>query len=188
MTVRAVSAEAGWSTGAVRYYFPDQASLRNYAVATLSTRLTESVRARIWRPRPDTDTVGLVASILEELLPIDDQRREEYVLWDALVEWEKENPECLPSRMWDEQRGLYQWAASTLIATPPDRADVQDVTRDRGDKWISYLHVFTDGLASQMIHTPKRVSPENASKLLRNFLLDASESLNAPTERGDAGG
>ena len=179
MTVRAVSAEAGWSTGAVRYYFPDQASLRNYAVTTLATRLSDSVRARIWTPRPNTRPLGLVASILEELLPLDDQRREEYVLWEALVEWEKDNPEHLPSRVWDEQRSLYQWAAVTLMGTPPDAADAERMALDHAEKWISYLHIFIDGLASQMIHTPARVSPDNASKLLRRFLLDAIEALNS---------
>jgi len=183
VTVRAVSAEAGWSTGALRYYFPDQASLRDYAVASLAARLSRDVEARIRKPHENTSPIGLVASVLEELLPLDEQRREEYVLWEALVTWERETPEHLHSRMWEQQRSLYRWAASALAPGPhpPDHPPLHD---ERLEIWVNFLHVFVDGLASQMIQTPAQVSPDAATQLLRGFLNEAAEALRANDHSG----
>lgn len=176
VTVRAVSAEAGWSTGALRYYFPDQASLRDYAVASLATRLSRDVEARIKRPHENTSPIGLVALVLEELLPLDEKRREEYILWEALVAWERGAPEHLHSRMWEQQRSLYRWAACALAAMPHP-PDPSPTDNESLEIWVSFLHVFVDGLASQMIQTPAQVSPQAATQLLHDFLHEAAKAL-----------
>lgn len=181
VTVRAVAAEAGWSTGSLRYYFPDQASLRDYAVASLAARLIEGVSARISAAREAVSTIELVVSVLEELLPFDDQRREEYRLWAALVEWERQSPEHLHSRVWDEQRRLYQWAVG-MLASLPDEIDFPQATPALVENWIGYLHVFVDGLAAQMSQTPSRMSVDTASLLLHSFLHEASHALNARSD------
>jgi len=42
-SVRTIAAEAGWSAGAVRYYFPDQDGLLSFAMDLVSRRVTERV-------------------------------------------------------------------------------------------------------------------------------------------------
>ncbi|MCK2216996.1 hypothetical protein MF672_024845 [Actinomadura sp. ATCC 31491] len=85
MTVRGVAAEAGWSTGSLRHYFGNQHELQSYVVQATADALRARVLPRVRRPRTEGTAVEQIASIVEEMLPLDAERREEYALWAALL-------------------------------------------------------------------------------------------------------
>ena len=172
ITVRGVAAAAGWSTGSLRHYFSNQRELQEYVVAAASEELFRRVLPRVQGPRDADSPVGAVALVVEELLPLDDNRREEYALWSAVVEWESRNQD-LSSRTWQQQRSLYRQAIAALrgqaSAQDPESA-MQPHADPVVEDWASVLHTFTDGLASQLTLTPGERTPQDARRLLRILL------------------
>jgi AcrR family transcriptional regulator len=76
-SVRTVAAEAGWSAGAVRYYFPDQDGLISFAMDLVSQR----VHARVSQLEPTGTPVEIALRYLEEVIPLDPERLAEFDVW-----------------------------------------------------------------------------------------------------------
>lgn len=76
-SVRTVAAEAGWSAGAVRYYFPDQDGLISFAMDLVSRR----VHTRVSKLEPTGTPVEIVLRYLEEVIPLDPERLAEFDVW-----------------------------------------------------------------------------------------------------------
>ncbi|MEE8868117.1 MAG: TetR/AcrR family transcriptional regulator [Acidipropionibacterium acidipropionici] len=175
VTVRGVASAAGCSTGALRHYFPNQRELQAHVMAVAASRLRDMVLARVQGPHPGTTMVEQMASIIEEMLPLDETRRRELALWTALVEWERRNPPEGGSQIWADQRALYRRCIASLYGYPS--LGSQDAWQPHPDadveQWAAVLHTFVDGLAAQLIDTPGQVGPEDARSLLR-WLLEAA--------------
>lgn len=176
VTVRGVASAAGCSTGALRHYFPTQRELQGHVMAAVAARLREEVLARVQGPHPGATMVEQIASIIEEMLPLDQTRRRELALWSALVEWERRNPPQGGSPIWADQRALYRQCIASLYGYPslggsPDAA--QPHPDAQVERWAAVLHTFVDGLSSQLVDTPGQVCPEDARSLLR-WLLQAA--------------
>ncbi|KAB8193562.1 TetR family transcriptional regulator [Nonomuraea phyllanthi] len=173
VTVRGVAAEAGWSTGSLRHYFGNQHELQAYVVRATTDALRRRVLPRVQRPRTEGSVVEQVASIVEELLPLDAERREEYALWSAIVAWERRHPPEGGSVTWNDQRALHRQCVAALLGHEPVR-DAGQATAPHPDAevevWAALLHTFVDGLASQLTNTPGEVSPATAGRLLRSLL------------------
>ena len=80
-SVRTIAAEAGWSPGAVRYYFPDQDGLLSFAMDLVTRRVTQRIEALDAKGSPTT----VVLRYLEEALPLDAERRAEFDVWIAFM-------------------------------------------------------------------------------------------------------
>jgi AcrR family transcriptional regulator len=76
VTIRDVAAEAGWSSGALRHYLPTREELLVFAFRLAGERAGERIRAAGDAP---------VERILEEAMPLDDERRQEALIWFAFV-------------------------------------------------------------------------------------------------------
>ncbi|GAA3221205.1 TetR family transcriptional regulator C-terminal domain-containing protein [Nonomuraea helvata] len=128
---------------------------------------------RVQRPRTAGSVVEGVATIVEEMLPLDAGRREEYALWSAVVEWERRHPPEGGSVTWNDQRALYRRCIAALRGYEPTREPDQ-ATLPHPDAqvelWAALLHTFVDGLASQIMNTPGEVSAGTAAQLLRSLL------------------
>ncbi len=80
-SVRSVAAEAGWSAGAVRYYFPDQGGLLAFALELVTRRVSE----RISRMQPSGSPMSWALRYLEQVMPLDDERLAEFEVWFAFL-------------------------------------------------------------------------------------------------------
>lgn len=105
VTIRGIVAATGRSTGSLWHYFADQNALRTFVAAAVTDQLHERVYPRLAPAGARSSVLDRVASAIEELLPVDVDRREEYALWSAVVEWERLRPPVRGSRTWQEQRG-----------------------------------------------------------------------------------
>ena len=76
VTIRDVAAEAGWSSGALRHYLPTREELLVFAFRLAGERATERIVAAGDAP---------IARILEEAMPLDEERRQEALIWFAFV-------------------------------------------------------------------------------------------------------
>lgn len=190
VTVRGVAAEAGWSTGSLRHYFSNQHELQAYVVQATTDALRRRVLPRLQRSRPGGSVVERVAELVEEMLPFDAERREEYALWSAVVERERHHPPEGGSVTWNDQRALYRQCIAALRGyeptSEPDGAALPHPDA-QVELWAALLHTFVDGLASQITNTPGEVSADTAAQLLRS-LLRAVPPRAASDEARDSGG
>lgn len=118
-------------------------------------------------------TVDRIATIVEELLPLDAERREEYALWSAIVAWERQHPPEGGSVTWNDQRALYRQCVAVLrgheSTQEPSQATLPHPDVEV-ELWAALLHTFVDGLAAQLVNTPGEVSAGTAARLLRSLL------------------
>jgi AcrR family transcriptional regulator len=173
VTVRGVAAEAGWSTGSLRHYFGNQHELQAYVVQATTDTLRRRFLPRVQRPRTQGSVVERIATIVEEMLPLDAERREEYALWSAIVEWERQHPPEGGSTTWNDQRALYRQCIASIRGYETTR-EVSQAALPHPDAqvelWAALLHTFVDGLAAQIVNTPGEVSADTAARLLRSLL------------------
>ncbi|WP_283136425.1 TetR/AcrR family transcriptional regulator [Rhizohabitans arisaemae] len=173
VTVRGVAAEAGWSTGSLRHYFKNQHELQAYVVQATTDTLRRRVLPRVQRPRTAGSVVEGIAAIVQEMLPLDAERREEYALWSAVVEWERQHPPEGGSTAWNDQRALYRQCITFMRGYEPVRDPDQATLPhpdDQVELWAAILHTFVDGLASQLMNTPGEMSADTVAPLLRSLL------------------
>lgn len=167
-SVRTVAAEAGWSTGALRYYFSTQRELREFVAAVVNERVERRVTERAAAERGRLPLLDLVAGLLEELIPLDERRREEFLLWLAVTEWSRQEPLAGAEELWENQRRLHVQVVFALAGFEGEPVDVDP----RVATWAEYLHVFVDGLATQAMFVTARMPPKRVRAVLREFLAE----------------
>jgi AcrR family transcriptional regulator len=143
-SLRRVASEAGWSTGSLRHYFGTQSELLAFAMELVVQRVGERVGA----------IGGDAARLLQEVLPLDDERRAEMQVWLAFTTRSLVDPQL--RELWQEAhaalRGLCRTAAELVGA--PDEASAER------------LHAFVDGLALHAVLDPATTTPERMVALL----------------------
>src|ERR687896_603443 len=85
VSVRRVAAEAGCSTGSLRHYFETRSELLAFAMELV----VERVSARVASPPAGLDRRAIAESALQQVLPVDAERRAEAQVWlafPALIE------------------------------------------------------------------------------------------------------
>jgi len=80
-SMRTVAAEAGWSAGSLRHYFPTHSALLAFALQVVVDRID----ARVAALDRDPDPWHAARQVLHELLPLDGERRAENEVWLAFT-------------------------------------------------------------------------------------------------------
>ncbi|WP_433889591.1 TetR/AcrR family transcriptional regulator [Streptomyces sp. CA-111067] len=166
VTVRSVAEEADWSAGALRHYFPDKTEMVLFAVDFV----VASVRERIGRANAAAGdlTPRFVQDHLEQLLPLDAERRLESEAWFALVVLAHRDPAAARRRaeVDDLIRGSVQSAVAALQELGElgaGRAPAAEAAR---------LHALLDGLVLQLLARPERLGPQEARDILARHLAE----------------
>lgn len=198
-SVRRVAQEAGHSPGALRHYFPRQDAL----VAEVLDEVTRTAAARLI-PRildlgvagPDA-VVGAACALLEELMPLDEQRMTEWAVWSAIVD-----PPSVPATLeqwrragWAGSRHHCRSVVSRLSAPTPRERPKGDVEVPGADDVLAStlelsplpdpvaearaagLHAVVDGLSVQLVTHPADVTPVAAQTALHRVVSDLALSL-----------
>lgn len=148
-SVRRVAAEAGWSTGSLRHYFDSQPALLAFAMELVIERVTRRVQA-IAGPETPRE---LAERALQEVLPLDAERRAEMQVWLAFTTRSFVDPElrALRDRAHVGVRELCASAAQLIGAGPAD---------------AERLHALIDGLAMHAVLDPATTTPARQRELL----------------------
>jgi AcrR family transcriptional regulator len=156
-SVRRVAAEAGWSTGSLRHYFQTRSELLAFAMELV----VERVGARVAAPPAGLDRRAIAEWVLQQVLPLDAERRAEAQVWLAFTTLALADPALreLRDRAHEGLRGLCA-SALELIAAP---ASVGDAEPER-------LHALIDGLALHAVLDPGVTTPERQIELLAAHL------------------
>lgn len=172
-SVRAVATEAGWSAGTLRHYFTTQAELLRFAIELILERLPRRLSALLAEPAGDPYTTA--RRILEELLPLDDERHVEALVWLAFADQARLDPELATVReqAWDGTRYLCRVAVADLRRRPRPAELSQPLADPADETRAEQLHALVDGLTLQAISYPDRMPAER----LRGALSDHLQAL-----------
>ncbi|MBY4037789.1 TetR family transcriptional regulator C-terminal domain-containing protein [Rhodococcus fascians] len=167
-TVRSVAAEAGVSPGSLRYYFSDQGELVLFAAEAMTQRVVH----RLEEHPAGGDGLVRAIRVLEELLPLDEDRRAEASVWlEALVRARiDERLAALKRAGWFGSRYLCRlaWAHLHDLDRPDSPAFTFDSTVD--EYAAAELHTYIDGLTLQAVTYPEQLTADEVRRLLRTYL------------------
>jgi AcrR family transcriptional regulator len=159
VTMRAVAAEAGWSTGALAHYFADKEELLLFAFETVADRVGRRVVKAAEQAR---DPLDLLRTQLVEGLPLDAERRAEVRVWFAFLGLAESRPRLARAgrdayRLWRDR------VAKTLVAG--QRQGIVDEAID--PEWeAAALIALVDGLAVQAAFEPRGLTKDRQLELL----------------------
>ncbi|NKY88477.1 TetR/AcrR family transcriptional regulator [Nocardia veterana] len=144
VSIRAVAAEAGWSTGALRYYFTTKSELLAFA----AEQVIDQVTRRIEAVPPDGDVPASVRAALLETMPLDEQRSTEASIAFSFVALGLSDPELarVQRRHFTAMRGLCRRAVDQLEADAGIRR-----TPSARDHLATRLHALIHGLSLQRL-------------------------------------
>lgn len=166
-SVRTVATEAGWSAGAVRYYFPDQAGLIKFAMDLVARR----VRDRITAIQPSGTPTEIALRYLEEVIPLDTERQAEFDIWlsftaQAQAETGASELRELLTPVNQGLRGLCESLLHNLSGTGALRPELKlDLETER-------LHALIDGLSLHAAVQPTASTPDRVREILRAHLQE----------------
>jgi AcrR family transcriptional regulator len=161
-SVRNVAREAGLSMGSLRHYFATQSELLCFAMQLVGDR----ARARVRALQPAPEPRATAERLLQELVPLDDERRAESEVWLAFTAHAQVDPgqRAIHQRIHDELNGACA-TALTLLAdaglTPADLDIPLEATR---------LHALLDGLAVHAVMRPEQVTPDRITAVIARHL------------------
>ncbi|WP_042417293.1 TetR/AcrR family transcriptional regulator [Streptacidiphilus anmyonensis] len=146
VSVRTVAAEAGLSPGSLRHYFATQAEVLAFAMQLVLDR----VRARVEAVEPDPDTATAVRRVIEELLPLDAERRAEAEVWLAFTTRAQVDPalRALRDASYDALESVCGQLTDALLPDHPGR-----------EAEVERLYALIDGLVLHAVMRPDRATP-----------------------------
>lgn len=165
-SLRNVAAEAGLAIGSVRHYFDNHAELMVFAMKAMSERVGNRLAGHADRLVTAADRLEVAFDMLAEVLPLDDSRRREVVVWLAFVHAARTRPELrshadgvyddlitLATRIFEGGRRSGRLAPDVDIALEARR-----------------LCALLDGLAMEAALHPDRMDPATTVAVLRRHL------------------
>jgi AcrR family transcriptional regulator len=171
-TLAHVADESGWSIGSIRYYFPNKDEL----VASALWRVGERVDERIRRRTADGMAMSDLRIAATELLPLDDDRREDALVHLAFLAQAAVAPELSDASEGAARRLQEPLAARIAYLV---RAGELPASVD-AEREAAKLRVLLDGLRVQLVTTPRRTTPEWALSVLDDYIAAlAAESAEA---------
>jgi AcrR family transcriptional regulator len=166
-SVRTVATEAGWSAGAVRYYFPDQAGLMTFAMDLVARRVGDRISAIKATGTP----TEIALRYLEEVIPLDVERLAEFDIWlsftaQAQAESGAGGLRELLAPVNQGLRTLCETLLANLAQTGALRPNLRlDLETER-------LHALIDGLSLHAAVQPTATTADRVREILRAHLLE----------------
>lgn len=165
-SLRNVAVEAGLAIGSIRHYFDSHDEMIVFAVEALIHSTEQRVLAHVRSLQDRSDPRRPAERVLSEVLPLDDRRRDEAVLWLAFVTAARTRPSLVPhaERLYDGLRSLCR-----RVLTVMAEAGTIAATHDAGLE-AERLASLLNGLTVDGVLHPDRMTPELTVSLLRRHL------------------
>lgn len=159
VTLRGVSAEAGWSTGALHHYFGDKEELLLFAFQTIADRVRRRLAAAA---RATSEPLELARTLLTAGLPLDAERRAEVRVWFAFLGLALTRPVLAHA-----QRDAYRAWRRRLAKTLQEAQRRGELNRALDtEREAAGLIALVDGLAVQASFEPRALSASRQLELV----------------------
>ena len=168
-SVRSVAAESGWSAGSLRHYFGSQQELLVFAVELVLERVPR--RLQVHLASDGLDVLTRSRRLLEELLPLDDEREVEVLVYLAFADRARVDRALasVRARAWADTRQLCRLVVADLVGSRRPAAGAALRPRRHEDA-AEQLHALLDGLTLQAISFPDQFPPGRARTVLHRAL------------------
>lgn len=165
-SLRNVAEEAGLAIGSVRHYFAGHSELMVFAMQAMNERVVRRLLEHVEQLETIDDRLPIVESMLAELLPLDERRREEATIWLAFATAARTRPELRPHAE-ESYDGLRRLVFKVL-----DGARRSDRLREGTDLAVEVerLCALIDGLTVHAVLHPDRMDAETMTRVLRHHL------------------
>ncbi|MBO2521416.1 MAG: TetR family transcriptional regulator [Firmicutes bacterium] len=178
VSVRKVAREAGVSPGSLRHYFTSQSELLAYALRMVGERIEQRIRSL----EPGQTLEDHVQALIEQVLPLDEERATEAVIWLAFVGKALVDPE-LAKLATETHNALYHLFHQLIKAMVrhgalPRETDVELEARR--------LHALVDGLALHGVASEEPLSPQMIRQIVAHHLEQLAAKAGAVPGRGEA--
>ncbi|MEU5852353.1 TetR/AcrR family transcriptional regulator [Saccharopolyspora shandongensis] len=182
-TVRKVADEAGVSAGGLRHYFDSQRGLLRFAAEAVATNAGARLAEHLHTERPGMRRAQL---LLEEFLPLDEERRVEVDVWSACLMRARvdHSLDGLRKTAWDGERHVCRIAVADCCAAPPPTTIGDELPDARLEQLARRLHIFVDGLTLQAATYPRELPASGVRRMLRAELEHVSGSAQAKSRKG----
>lgn len=163
-SARNIAKEAGISLGSLRHYFASQNELFAFSLQMIGERVKE----RIEKLHSTGDLYADTVAVIEETLPLDEERLYEAIVWFAFMSKTLVDPALgkLAREVHESLFRLFHKLAAAIIRFAPHRsnADVEWEARR--------LHALVDGLVVHTLTNPESVSPQIIRQTIAYHLQD----------------
>ncbi|GAA3466501.1 TetR/AcrR family transcriptional regulator [Nonomuraea roseola] len=165
-SLRNVAEEAGLAIGSVRHYFAGHSELMVFAMQAMNERVVRRLLEHVEKLETTDDRLPLAESMLAELLPLDERRREEATIWLAFATAARTRPELRPHAE-ESYDGLRRLVFKVL-----DGARRSGRLREGTDLAVEVerLCALIDGLTVHAVLHPDRMNAETMTRVLRHHL------------------
>lgn len=166
-SLRNVAAEAGLAIGSIRHYFDSHDDMIIFAAEALIHSIDQRIFAQVQSlgdRKGDLRRPG--ERVLSEVLPLDERRRDEAVLWLAFAAAARTRPSLRPraEQLYDGLRALCR-RVLTVMRDSGTVAAALDVALE-----TERLASLLNGLTVDGVLHPDRMTPELTLSLLRKHL------------------
>ncbi|MGY1729188.1 TetR/AcrR family transcriptional regulator [Geodermatophilus sp. SYSU D01062] len=168
-SVRNVAREAGTSMGSLRHWFATQDELLHFTMTLVIERARERAEAVTAAGGP---LVPTLLRVLEETLPLDEERQAETEVWLALTARALVDPRlaALRDRSAADLRAFCAQAVQALVAAGEARTGLDpDLEAER-------LYAVLDGLAVHAATRPSALPPDRAREVLAAHLRSLADT------------
>lgn len=165
-SLRNVAEEAGLAIGSVRHYFDSHDDLIVFAMDALAEGIGTRLLAHLAELSSSGDRRAVTERMLCEVLPLDDRRRDEAVLWLAFATAARTRPMLAPQaeQLYDGLRSLVRRILEGARSSGR-LAAFADVPLE-----TQRLSALLDGITVDAVLHPDRMPPELMLTLLRGHL------------------
>lgn len=157
-SVRNISQEANMSLGAMRHYFKSQSELWIFCMQMVIDRVSE----RIEKLDIPSNTEQAILSFIDQVLPIDEDRRAESEVWLAFISKSLVDPELHRLRQ-ESHDALHQLFRSLIEALIEQKLASPDLDLDIE---TMRLHALIDGFAIHGITQKGKITAKEMKKVI----------------------
>ena len=157
VTIRNLSAQSGWSSGAIRHYLPTREQILSFAAEQLNTQAEQRLRNLPYTGQPLQD----FQQLLHNLLPLDEETRTWMEVWLAFLS------AAVREESYADTGGIVYANVKALLH--------EILTDFQNNGWqvnpeqtSTELHALLDGLSIHLLL--RQITPEQAQETLKNAL------------------
>ncbi|OXM73494.1 MULTISPECIES: TetR/AcrR family transcriptional regulator [Amycolatopsis] len=168
-TVRKIAEQANISIGGLRHYFDSQRGLLLFAAKAMADKVTARIAGHLHGNLPGRDRALLM---LEELLPLDADRRVDADVWLACLMRSRFDASLaeLHTAGLPGERHICRLAVAYFCGQPPPERIGDPLADGHLDRQARRLHTFIDGLTLQAAMYPREFPAEEIRRLLHDEL------------------
>ena len=165
-SIRNIASEANMSPGSIRHYFASQTELLSFSMMLVSKRVEGRLRGADF----SCDALSSIEMIVEELVPIDDERFAESQVWLSFTGRAISDPtiQSLNQEVHDSISQIFR----LILTKMNDRHLLRDAVNPEME--ALRFHALVDGLATHGVTRSEKVTSEMIRKVISYHLNEIS--------------